>query len=206
MDENKKLPREFYNRDGLIVAKELLGKLLVRRTEEGVTKGRIVEVEAYMGAEDKAAHSYGNLRSQRTRIQYGEGGFAYIYLIYGMYNCLNIVANQKEIPHVALIRALEPVEGLELMQKRRNTDKLKLLCNGPGKLCQAMGITRELYGEDLCGNALYLEEAKPLSAKDIVKSKRINIDYAEEARDYLWRFTIRDDPFVSVPVKQKEQT
>ncbi len=192
-----KLKRDFYNRDGLTVSQELLGKTLVHITEDGITKGKIVEVEAYMGAMDKAAHSYGNLCSERTKIQYGEGGYAYVYLIYGMHICMNIVANREAIPEAILIRALEPLEGIELMKKRRKTDNIKLLCNGPGKLSQAMGITKDNYGDDLCGEALYVEEGITIKKKQILKTKRINIDYAEEARDYLWRFTIKDNPYVS---------
>lgn len=192
-----KINRNFYNRDGLTVSEELLGKTLVHITEEGITKGKIVEVEAYMGAQDKAAHSYGNLRSERTKIQYGEGGYAYVYLIYGMHICMNIVANRETIPEAILIRALEPLEGIDLMKKRRKTDNIKLLCNGPGKLSQAMGITKENYGDDLCGETLYLEDGIVIPKSKILKSKRINIDYAEEARDYLWRFTIKDNPYVS---------
>ena len=191
-----KLPRNFYNRDALIVAEEVLGKTLVHVTKEGVTKGKIVEVEAYKGSMDKAAHSYNNF-SERTKIQYGEGGYAYIFLIYGMHICMNIVTNQVSEPEVLLIRALEPIEGIELMKKRRNTDKVKLLCNGPGKLSQEMGITKENYGEDLCGDILYLEDGISVQKKQIVRSKRINIDYAEEAKDFLWRFTIKDNPYVS---------
>lgn len=194
---NMKINRDFYNRDGLTVSEELLGKTLVHITEEGITKGKIVEVEAYMGAQDKAAHSYGNLRSERTKIQYGEGGYAYVYLIYGMHICMNIVANREAIPEAILIRALEPLEGIELMKKRRKTDNIKLLCNGPGKLSQAMGITKENYGDDLCGETLYLEDGIVIPKSKILKSKRINIDYAEEAKDYLWRFTIKDNPYVS---------
>ncbi|MDE5872316.1 MAG: DNA-3-methyladenine glycosylase, partial [Lachnospiraceae bacterium] len=134
---------------------------------------------------------------ERTKIQYGEGGFAYVYLIYGMHICINIVTNKKSIPHAILIRALEPLEGIELMKKRRNTDNIKMLCNGPGKLSQAMGITKENYGDDLCGESLYLEDGIVIPKKQILRSKRINIDYAEEAKDYLWRFTIKDNPYVS---------
>ncbi|MCM1399165.1 MAG: DNA-3-methyladenine glycosylase [Clostridium sp.] len=192
-----KLKRSFYNRDTLVVSEELLGKTLVHVTEEGITKGKIVEVEAYIGPMDKAAHSYGNRNSARTKIQYGEGGYAYVYLIYGMYICMNIVTNKKDMPEVVLIRALEPLEGIDLMKKRRKTDKIKNLCNGPGKLCQAMGITKENYGDDLCENVLYLEDEIPVPKDCILKTKRINIDYAEEAKDYLWRFSIQDNPYVS---------
>lgn len=192
-----KISRDFYNRDALEVAPEILGKTLVHVTTEGITKGRIVEVEAYMGAKDKAAHSYRNSHSERTRIQYGEGGYAYIFLIYGMHTCMNIVTNHADIPEVLLLRALEPLEGIELMKKRRKTDNIKLLCNGPGKLSQAMGITRNNYGDDLCGEMLYLEEGIMIPKEQILRTKRINIDYAEEAKDYLWRFIVKDNPYIS---------
>ncbi len=193
----KKLPREFYNRDVLTVAEEILGKTLVHITKEGVTKGKIVEVEAYNGLCDKAAHSYKNLRSKRTEIQYGEGGHAYVYLIYGMHHCMNIVVNRENLPEVLLLRALQPIEGLELMKKRRKTENVKMLCNGPGKLCQAMEITREHYGEDLCGENFYLENTPSVKPEEIVRTKRINIDYAKEAVDFPWRFFIKGNPYVS---------
>lgn len=192
-----KIERDFYNRDALTVAEEVLGKTLVHITEEGITKGKIVEVEAYAGPKDRASHAYNNLYSERTKIQYGEGGYVYVYLIYGMHICMNIVVNKISIPEVLLLRALEPLEGIELMKKRRKTDKVKLLCNGPGKLCQAMGIGKDNYGEDLCGDFLYLENGVLVQKEQILKSKRINIDYAGEAKDYLWRFTIKDSPYVS---------
>lgn len=196
-----KMKREFYQRSGLELGKDLLGLILVHETEEGITKGRIVETEAYMGPIDRAAHSYGNRKSIRTQIQYKEGGFAYIYLIYGMHSCMNVVSNIEGIPESVLIRSLEPVEGIELMKERRNTDKILNLCSGPGKLCQAMGITREQYGMDLCGDKLYIEEPELTgdigNHFEIEQSKRINIDYAEEAKDFEWRFTIKGSKFVS---------
>lgn len=193
-----KLDRSFYTCSVLEASEKLLGKILVHRTEEGVTKGRIVELEAYNGATDKAAHSYPNLCTERTKIQFGEGGYAYIYFIYGMYYCMNIVTGRSNEPESVLLRALEPVEGIELMKKRRSTDKLRNLCNGPGKLCQAMGITKAQYGMDLCGDTLYLEDAEPVAPESILRTKRINVDYAEEAKDFLWRYTIKDNPYVSV--------
>ena len=139
------IPREFYERDTLTVAKSLLGQQLVRRTAEGITRGIIVETEAYMGVLDDAAHSYKG-KSERVRVQYGPAGCLYIYLIYGMYYCLNITTGPCGVPEVVLIRALEPATGMQLMQKRRGTDRLQNLCSGPGKLCMAMDIGKELYG------------------------------------------------------------
>lgn len=193
-----KLDRNFYTCGVLEASEKLLGKILVHRTEEGITKGRIVELEAYDGATDKAAHSYPSLCTERTKIQFGEGGYAYIYFIYGMYYCMNIVTGCSNQPESVLLRALEPVEGIELMKKRRSTDKLRNLCSGPGKLCQAMGITKAHYGMDLCGDVLYLEDAEPVASENVLRTKRINVDYAEEAKDFLWRYTIKDNPYVSV--------
>lgn len=193
-----KVKRGFYQRNALEVAPELLGLILVHKSSEGITKGKIVEVEAYLGTIDAAAHSYKNIRSPRTTIQYGVGGYAYIYLIYGMHYCMNIVTNKVNVPEVVLIRALEPVDGIELMKQRRGSDKIKNLCSGPGKLCQAMGINKSHYGMDLCKGTLYLETPKIHERLEIETSKRINIDYAGEAKDYLWRYTIKDNPFISV--------
>lgn len=188
----------FYQRPALLVARDLLGSLLVHETKEGITKGKIVEVEAYMGSLDKAAHSYKNVKTPRTEIMYGEGGFAYVYLIYGMYYCMNVVCNVVDKPECVLIRALEPLEGIDLMKARRKTDKILNLCSGPGKLSSAMGITKEQNGCNLSGDVFYIEPAiERVQDIDIETSKRINIGYAEEAIDYPWRFTIKDNKFVS---------
>ncbi len=199
--ERQKLGREFYERDVLLVSRELLGKELVHMTSEGARMGRIVEVEAYKGPEDAAAHTYRSLRSSRTEVAFGPGGFAYVYFIYGMYNCFNIVSNIKEKPEAILIRALEPVEGIETMKKARKTDNIKNLCSGPGKLCMAMDITRAENGTDLCGDSLYLLENPPVPDSEIITAPRINIDYSGEAKHYPWRFLIRGSRFVSKPVK-----
>jgi DNA-3-methyladenine glycosylase len=196
-----KIKRSFYQRSAVEVAKDLLGLIIVHKTKEGITKGRIVETEAYMGNLDAAAHSYNNTRTSRTEIQYREGGYAYIYMIYGMYYCMNIVTNVTDKPEAVLLRALEPVEGIELMKHRRKTDKLYNLCNGPGKLCEAMDINKNNYGMDLCQNELYLETPKVQEPFEIIASKRINIDYAGEAKDYLWRFTVKDSKYISAKIK-----
>lgn len=186
-----KLSREFYQRNTLEVARELLGKQLVHHTPEGIAAGKIIEVEAYMGPDDAASHSYKGLRSKRTEIMFGPGGFAYVYLIYGMYHCFNIITNISGEPHAVLIRALEPFEGIELMKKRRKTAVPKNLCSGPGKLCSALGITSADNRTDLCGDSLYLLDGSKILESDIVATPRINIDYSGEARDYLWRFIIK---------------
>lgn len=193
-----KLPKEFYQRSGLEVAPDLLGLTLVHNTKEGILKGKIIEVEAYMGTKDAAAHSYSGKPTKRTQVMFGPAGFAYVYLIYGMHYCMNVVNNDINVPEAVLIRALEPLEGIEIMKRRRQGRKLKDLCNGPGKLCSAMGITKEHNGMDLTGDQLYLERPENKELFTIERSKRINIDYAKEAKDYLWRFTIADSPFLSL--------
>ena len=191
------LPRAFYERDTLEVASGLLGQVLFRETAEGTVRGVIVETEAYLGERDDAAHSYKG-RSERVRVQFGPAGMAYIYMIYGMYYCLNITSGPPGAPEVVLIRALEPVDGLELMKKRRRTDKLSNLCSGPGKLCMAFDIGRTLYGADLCEKGgLYLEYGG--TRPGISTSKRIGIDYAVSSRDMPWRFTITGSKFLSRP-------
>jgi DNA-3-methyladenine glycosylase len=196
-----KLPREFYLQDTLVVARQLLGKLLVHEGPSGRTAGRIVEAEAYLGPWDRAAHSYNNHRSKRNEAMYGPGGHAYVFQIYGMHHCFNIVTRHPGEPQAVLIRALEPVEGLELMARRRRLTLTgggaRNLVNGPGKLCQAMGITGELNGEDLCGSRLYLAAGVEITEADIDRTPRVNIDYAGEARDYLWRFLVLGSPYAS---------
>lgn len=183
----EKLTRKFYLRDACTVAYELIGKILVHRQNENITSGIIIEAEAYRGPEDKAAHSYNNRRTARTEIMFHDGGFAYVYMIYGMHCCFNITANISGKPEAVLIRALEPLEGIDIMKARRKTDNMKNLCSGPGKLCCAMGITRELYGEDLCSENLYvMDNKKP--APIVRTSPRINIDYAEEYINVPWRY------------------
>lgn len=191
-----KLPREFYQRDGLTVARELIGKKIVTNLPDGLTSGIIVETEAYMGTIDAAAHSYRGM-TERTRIFFGEGGFVYVYLIYGRNLCTNVVANVENVPEAVLIRALEPVDGVELMKRRRGKNNLRELCSGPGKLSQALGVTKNFYGADLCGDEIFIETAENFQAT-ITATKRINIDYAGAAKDYLWRFIAAGNKFLSV--------
>ncbi len=183
----KKIERDFYIRDVNIVAQDLIGKILVHESNHEITSGIIIETEAYKGPEDKAAHTYNNKRTERTEIQFHEGGYAYVYMIYGMHYCFNITVNIASRPEAVLIRALEPHDGIELMKRRRKTESLRNLCNGPGKLCCAMGITKEHYGIDLCGNELYLLDDEHTSPK-IITTPRINIDYAEEYVPVMWRY------------------
>lgn len=191
------IQRAFYERNTLAVAPDLLGQVLVRETAGGTVRGVILETEAYLGEKDDAAHSYKG-RSDRVRVQYGAAGMAYIYMIYGMYYCLNITTGPPGVPEVVLIRALKPIEGIELMEKRRGTDRQTNLCSGPGKLCMAFDIGRELYGADLCSKGpLYIEYGK--APDNISTSKRIGIDYAFLTRDMPWRFTCSGSRFLSRP-------
>jgi DNA-3-methyladenine glycosylase len=194
-----KLPREFYTRaDVVTVARELLGKLLVVPTPKGKrVSGIIVDTEAYRGPHDRAAHSFGGRRTKRTETMYGRGGTAYVFFVYGMYNQFNVVTNVEDAPHAVLIRALEPVEGIELMRKRRHGQPDHNLTNGPGKLCIALGIDRKLDAADLLGNKIWLEEAEKISRARIASGPRIGIDYAAEWIDKPWRFWIKDNAFVS---------
>lgn len=199
-----KLSREFYNRDTLEVAKGLLGKNLVTVENNIITSGKIVEVEAYMGLEDKAAHSYGGRRTKRVEVMYGKPGVAYVYFIYGLYYCMNVVAREEGIAQAVLIRAVEPLQGKEIMSKRRfnkNYDELKKrdiinLTSGPSKLCMAFNIDRSMNGEDLLGDRIYIEEGNK-EEFEIGESPRIGIDYAEEAKHYPWRFFVSANPYVS---------
>ena len=191
-----KLEREFFERECLIVAKELLGKVLVHEADEGITSGRIVESEAYLGPEDKAAHTWKGRRTSRTKVIFGRGGYAYVYLVYGMHCCFNVTVNIAGKPECVLVRALEPLEGIRLMSERRRTAKFTQLCSGPGKLCCAMGITRELYGEDLCGDRLYIMDDGRKNF-EIEATTRIGIDYAEEYRTKLWRFCVSGSEYLS---------
>ena len=195
----QKLPREFYTRpDVLKVSRDLLGKLLVVPTANRKrVSGMIVEVEAYRGPEDRASHAFGGRRTKRTETMYKMGGVAYVYFVYGMYYQFNVVSNVGDIPHAILVRALEPVEGIDFMRKRRHTHPDHNLTNGPGKLCIAMGINRELDGADLLGNRVWLEEYEKVPASRISKGPRIGIDYAEDWVDKPWRFWIRDNSYVS---------
>jgi len=195
-----KLPLEFYLReDTLEVARDLLGKLLVVSDKKGRrVSGMIVEIEAYLGEIDKGAHSYGGRRTARNEITYAEGGHVYVFFVYGMYYQLNFVTGPTEHPHVCLIRAVEPVEGIDIMRKRRGKKMPdKNLTSGPGKLCIAFGIDRSLNGEHLLGERIWVEEYKNFAKKEIAEGKRIGIDYAEEFADMPWRFWVKENPYVS---------
>ena len=197
----KKLSREFYARsDVLEVARDLLGKKLVVPANNGSrVAGIIVETEAYRGPEDRASHAWNSRRTRRTETMYGLGGTAYVYFVYGMYNQFNVVTNVEDIPHAVLVRALEPVEGLQIIRRRRGGRSDRELASGPGKLCVALGIDRRLDGADLLGQRVWIEEAERISPREIASGPRIGIDYAEGWVAKPWRFWIRDNPYVSRP-------
>lgn len=193
------LPETFYKEDSLIVAKALLGKVIVR---EGYLF-KIVETEAYRGEIDKGAHVYKTKKTARTAPLYEVGGTVYVYLIYGMYHCLNIAAHKEGVPHCVLIRAVEPMDeaSIEYAKKNRKIkcQKLMQLTNGPGKLTQALTIDRTFnFHKVTKESTFYIAELEDAQSFEIVEAKRINIPYAKEYQDKLWRFYIKDNAFVSV--------
>jgi len=195
------LKRGFYRRDPITVAKALLGKTLVHETLEGTTSGIIVETEAYLGPEDKASHAFGNLRTKRTEIQFGPKGHAYVYLIYGLHCCFNVISGAVSgKPEAVFIRALRPLEGIELMTKRRPAagGKLTALTNGPGRLCVALNITKKLNGVDLTVPPFFIrDDCVEVNQNGIVQTPRIGVDYADEWKNMPWRFYVKDSPYVS---------
>jgi DNA-3-methyladenine glycosylase len=190
-----KITRPFYEQSTVQVARQLLGKYLVRKHSDGKTVGRIVEAEAYVGPKDLACHASRG-RTARTEVMFGAAGHAYVYFIYGMYYCLNIVTEAIDHPSAVLIRALEPVDGIELMEARRRTENRRNLLSGPGKLCQAFAIDKSLNGADVCARVLYIEDRGEPAPK-ILATPRIGVDYAGKWKDKPWRFLIRGNEFVS---------
>lgn len=203
-----RLSRDFYAQDTLEAARLLLGKYLVRRLDGETLAGRIVETEAYIGRCDKACHAYNYRRTRRTETLFAPPGTAYIYLIYGMYHCLNFVTEPEGEPAAVLLRAIQPVAGTEAMARLRYGDKpmtphrRKNFLNGPGKVCQALALTRAENGLDLTGDTLFLCDApedfglSPLAVpagERVRTGPRIGVDYAEEARDFPWRFWLEGE-------------
>jgi DNA-3-methyladenine glycosylase len=178
------------------VARALLGQRLVRIIDGQRLSGRIVETEAYIGTDDRACHASRG-RTPRTEVMFGAPGRAYVYLIYGMHHCLNVVTERREFPAAVLIRALEPVEGLASMRRWRQARSDRDLTSGPGKLCQALRIDRGLNGADLGGADLFIEAAPQVAEARVLSTPRIGIAYAGDSRELPWRFLIRDHPSVS---------
>ena len=199
------IDKEFYNRSAIDVANDLLGKVLVREVDGRILKGKIVETESYIGAIDKACHAYNGRRTKRTEVLYSDCGVAYVYFIYGLYHCFNVVTNEKDVAEAVLIRAIEPLNEFDYISRVRykkqfkelSKTQIKNLTNGPSKLWLAYLIDKDLNGDKLYEQGkIYLEESEE-NDFEIVKTKRIGIDYAEEAKDFLWRFYIKDNDFVS---------
>jgi DNA-3-methyladenine glycosylase len=195
------LARSFYVEPTLRVARALLGKVLVHESPEGRAAGRIVEVEAYRGPRDRAAHSAGGRRTPRNEVMYGPPGHAYVYFIYGMHHCVNVVTQPPGVPEAVLIRALEPVDGIELMRARRGLadGAAWRLCRGPGALCQALGVARAQNGGDLVAGALRILDAPAVPAAQVARTVRVGVAYAGADALRAWRFLVRASAAVSGP-------
>lgn len=190
-----RLERAFYARPVLRVARSVIGKLLVHESRQGRVCGRIVEAEAYQGPRDRAAHSFGGRRTPRTEAMFGPPGFAYVFFVYGMHWHFNLVVNAPGAPEAVLIRAVEPLEGVELMAARRGLSPERVeLTNGPGKLCQAFGIDGALYGADLVGERIFLLDGP---TPKVARSARIGVDYAGAWAARPYRFFDPASRFVS---------
>ncbi|MDQ3806383.1 MAG: DNA-3-methyladenine glycosylase [Acidobacteriota bacterium] len=195
-----KLERGFYTRrDTLLVARELLGKLLVVPAPGGArVSGRVVETEAYLGAGDRASHAFGGRRTARTETMYAAGGTAYVYFVYGLHHQFNVVTGAEGSPHAVLVRALEPFEGLDWMRRRRPVTDDRALTSGPGKLCQALGLDRTFDGADITGPRLWLEDDGARGAPaEVASGPRVGVAYAGEDALRPWRFWLKGSAFVS---------
>ncbi|MGH7857684.1 MAG: DNA-3-methyladenine glycosylase [Candidatus Binatia bacterium] len=198
--DGRPLPRRFYERATLRVARDLLGCVLVHRSPEGETAGTIVEVEGYCGPRDRGAHSFDGRRTARNEVMYGPPGHAYVYFTYGMHFCLNAVTRPEGIPQAVLIRALAPLRGVELMRERRGLTRSvpdSHLARGPGNVCRAMGIDRGRNGADLTAFPLLIVPGKPVAERRVARTPRIGIDYAADYAAKPWRFLVVGHPAVS---------
>lgn len=201
------LNEDFYlHEDVLFLAEKLIGKTLFTNIEGKLTAGIIVETEAYKAPEDKASHAYNLIRTKRNESMYRKGGTAYVYLCYGIHTMFNIVTNKEEMPHAILVRAIEPTLGIEVMLERRKKKNLTpSLTMGPGALTQALGITLKQDKVPLFGPEIWIEKEKKIIPSDAIgKSKRIGIDYAEEYKEMLWRFTLKNSPYIRKDKRVKE--
>ena len=196
---SEKLGKSFYLRDPLTVARDLLGKIFVKKEKNNILLGRIVEVEAYDGAIDESAHSYIG-KTKRNAVMFEEGGLLYVYFTYGVHFCANVVTGKKDEGTAVLLRAFEPLNNFELLAQRRFgkkdiTLKEKInLTNGPGKICQAFGISREENGESLLGDKIYILDSVEVPENKIVQTTRIGI---KKSTELPWRFYISNNPYVS---------
>ncbi len=194
--ELERLDKSFFMSSTISVAKNLLGKYLIKNINGKYAGGMIVETEAYIGPYDDAAHSFGLKKTKKNEAMYEEGGTAYVYQIYGIHFCFNVVTNQKDKPEAVLIRAVQPDLGIDIMQNNRNKP-INNLTNGPAKLCQALGIDLNYNKISLLSDKLFIAQKQNKQNFKIESSKRINIEYAKQYKDKLWRFYIKDNPFVS---------
>ena len=186
------LPYKFYRRDTTQVAKELLGKKLFHSNEGKITSGMIIETEAYLGLQDPACHTYQGRKTERVKSMYKNGGYTYVYFIYGMHFCLNVVTQDEKRPEAILIRALLPLDGIATMQKRRRMLNEKNLCSGPAKLCEALNIDRSCDGLSLVKSDIWIENYVPFNEveKHITVRPRVGIPYAKEAIKWPLRFSV----------------
>jgi DNA-3-methyladenine glycosylase len=193
----KRLPRDFYLQDTVTVARELLGCVLWRKRGRDLLGARLVETEAYLGANDMASHARRGLRSARNESMYLDGGHAYVYFTYGMHWCLNVVTQEADIAEAVLLRAAEPVKGIEVMRTLRPKAKRDFdLTNGPGKLCAALDVDKDLDGEPLDGNVLYIT-GRDTECGEVGVSPRIGIDNSGDAAHWPLRFFVRGNRYVS---------
>jgi DNA-3-methyladenine glycosylase len=196
----KKLSASFYQQTDVVkIARELIGKILVTKWEGSVTAGRIVETEAYNGIGDKASHAFGGRRTNRNEIMYARAGVAYVYLCYGLHHLFNVVTNTKEVPHAVLVRALEPLQGIDYMLKRTGKKKPdKTITKGPGNLSKSMGISTSQNGFSLLGSELFIAADGFLYPETaIAASPRIGVDYAGEDAKLPYRFFVKGNIYVS---------
>ncbi|KQM66108.1 3-methyladenine DNA glycosylase [Pedobacter sp. Leaf216] len=196
-------PEYYHNEDVVGLAKDLLGKVLYTKVDDELTAGIIVETEAYFGIQDKASHAYGGRRTNRTETMYSKGGIAYVYLCYGMHNLFNIVSSKEDDPHAVLIRGIEPLIGIAIIEERRNMPYTKgAISAGPGSAAKALGIDRTFNTKDLNGDEIWIEDhAIKYKEEDIVASPRVGIAYAKEHALLPWRFYVKGNKYVSKPNK-----
>ncbi|MBF4516894.1 DNA-3-methyladenine glycosylase [Flavobacterium sp. ANB] len=193
----------YLNQDVLFLAKDLLGKVLYTQIDGEITAGIIVETEAYFGVQDKASHAYGGRRTDRTETLYSQGGISYVYLCYGIHNLFNIVSSVEGEPHAVLIRAIEPLVGIDIIEARRNMSVTKAaISSGPGSAAKALGIDRSFNQKDLMGEEIWVEDHGIRYPEDaIIALPRVGVAYAQEDALLPWRFFVKGNKYVSKPNK-----
>ncbi|UCC95974.1 MAG: DNA-3-methyladenine glycosylase [Candidatus Omnitrophota bacterium] len=194
--EKQRRSKKFFLRNAEYVAKNILGDYLVLRRFKTTLVGKIVETESYLGLQDDASHSFGGKITPRNRIMYREGGFIYIYLIYGKFWCFNIVVSKKDNPQAVFIRAIEPIAGIETMKRKRGLYRIEKLTNGPCRWTTAFGMNRDFLGESITSRNVFISQGNS-KAFTVVRTKRIGIEYATQSKDLPLRFYIQDNPFIS---------